>query len=155
MKTCWYKCFASGCLQVLTDCTVYKHHFEQKKKEKKTVVLQLFWIRRTGCIYNCSIDNWKYYICFSWIWIWHCSFNMKDLGILDSKPHISLWIYNLLRIFSRVFSPYLMCRTLYLGLSSALSYIWANILFSLSLSFLITSHGIWETRAPCNGSTES
>ena len=129
--------------------------FWAEKKRKKTVVLQLFWIRRTGCIYHCSNDNWKYYICFSWIWIWHCSFNMKDLGILDFKPHISLWIYNLLRIFSRVFSPYLMCRTLYLGLSSALSYIWANILFSLSLSFLITSHGIWETRAPCNGSTES
>ena len=125
------------------------------KKRKKNSCATTVLNKEDWLHYHCSNDNWKYYICFSWIWIWYCSFNMKDLGILDSKPHISLWIYNLLRIFSRVFSPYLMCRTLYLGLSSALFYIWANILFSLSLSLLITSHGIWETCAPCNGSTES
>lgn len=52
---------------------------------------------------------------------------MQDLG--DSKPHISLLICNLLHIFLRVFSPDLMCKTLCLGLNSALLYVWANILF--------------------------
>lgn len=48
MKICWFKCFASGCLQFWQMYNLQKIFWIGK-----IVVLQFFWLRNIGCIYHC------------------------------------------------------------------------------------------------------